>query len=63
MGLTVVLLSFGLVTLYSASSVLAMREGLPATYFLLRQLTAAAAGLLVLILCALMPYRWWQRWS
>ena len=63
MGLTVVLLSFGLVTLYSASSVLAMREGLPDTYFLLRQLTAAAAGLLVLILCALMPYRWWQRWS
>ena len=63
MGLTVVLLSFGLVALYSASSVLAMREGLPDTYFLLRQVTAAGAGLLVLILCALMPYRWWQRWS
>jgi cell division protein FtsW len=63
MGLTVVLLSFGLVALYSASSVLAMREGLPDTYFLLRQVTAAGAGLLVLISCALMPYRWWQRWS
>jgi len=63
MGLTVVLLSVGLVTLYSASSVLAMREGLPDTYFLLRQSTAAGAGLLVLILCALMPYHWWQRWS
>ena len=63
MGLTVVLLSFGLVILYSASSVLAMREGLPDTYFLLRQATAAGVGLLVLILCALMPYGWWQRWS
>ena len=63
MGLTVVLLSFGLVILYSASSVLAMREGLPDTYFLLRQATAAGVGLLALILCALTPYRWWQRWS
>ena len=63
MGLTVVLLSFGLVILYSASSVLAMREGLPDTYFLLRQATAAGVGLLALILCALTPYRWWQLWS
>jgi cell division protein FtsW len=63
MALTVVLLSFGLVTLYSASSVLATREGLPDTYFLLRQATAAGAGLMLLIPCALMPYRWWKWWS
>ncbi|MEE2899181.1 MAG: putative peptidoglycan glycosyltransferase FtsW [Gemmatimonadota bacterium] len=63
MALTVVLLSFGLVTLYSASSVLATREGLPDTYFLLRQATAAGAGLMLLISCALMRYRWWKWWS
>ncbi|MCH7530937.1 MAG: cell division protein FtsW [Gemmatimonadetes bacterium] len=63
MGLTVLLLSFGLVTLYSASSVLAMRQGLPDTYYLLRQATGAGAGLLVLTACALTPYRWWQRLS
>ena len=63
MGLTLVLLSIGLVTLYSASSVLAMRAGLPDTYFLLRQSTAAGVGLVVLIACALLPYHWWQRWS
>lgn len=63
MALTVVLLSFGLVTLYSASSVLATREGLPDTYFLLRQATAAGAGLMLLILCARMDYDCWKRWS
>ena len=31
-GLTVLLLSLGLVFMYSASSVLALREGLPDTY-------------------------------
>ena len=44
MGLTILLLSVGLVSLYSASSVLAMREGEPDTYFLVRQAAAAGGG-------------------
>lgn len=60
-ALTLLLLSFGLVTLYSASSVLALRQNLPDTYFLLRQATGAAAGLATLGVCAWMPYAWWQR--
>jgi cell division protein FtsW len=61
MGLTLLLLSFGLVFLYSASSVLALRESLPDTYFVLRQAAAAGIGVALLVLCALLPYWLWER--
>jgi cell division protein FtsW len=59
MGLTLLILSFGLVTLYSASSVLALRQGMPDTYYVLRQTVGAGFGLGVLFVCAWMPYRVW----
>ncbi|MDP2955787.1 MAG: putative peptidoglycan glycosyltransferase FtsW [Longimicrobiales bacterium] len=61
--LTLLLLAFGLVTLYSASSVLALRQDLPDTYFVLRQAGGAAVGLGLLAACALLPYRIWARWA
>jgi cell division protein FtsW len=60
MGLTVLILSFGLVTLYSASSVFAIRQSLPDTYFVLRQAGGAAFGLGLLVVCAYLPYRAWS---
>jgi cell division protein FtsW len=60
MGLTVLLLSFGLVSLYSASSVLALRQALPDTYYVLNQAAGAAAGLTALMMCAWLPYRVWE---
>lgn len=63
MGLTVLLLSLGLVTLYSASSVLAMGQGLPDTYYVLRQAVGAGVGMVALVACALIPYTLWERWS
>ncbi len=59
--LTLLLLSFGLVTLYSASSVLALRQHLPDTYYVLRQTAGAGFGLLVLGVCAWLPYHTWER--
>lgn len=61
MTLTLVLLSTGLVTLYSASSVLAQRQGLPDWYFVIRQAMGAAAGLVAMVVCARLPVRLWQR--
>ncbi len=61
MMLTLLLLSFGLVTLYSASSVLALRQNLPDTYYVLRQAGGAGFGLLVLGVCAWLPYSMWER--
>lgn len=61
MTLTLVLLSTGLVTLYSASSVLAQRQGLPDWYFVIRQAMGAAAGLVAMVVCAYLPTRLWQR--
>jgi cell division protein FtsW len=61
MVLTVLLLSFGLVSLYSASSVLALRQDLPDTYYFLRQAGGAGFGLAVLVLCSWLPYRLWER--
>ena len=57
MILTVVLLSLGLVTLYSASAFLAQRQTLPDYYYVLRQATGAAMGLSALGLCAWAPPR------
>lgn len=61
--LTLLLLAFGLVTLYSASSVLAVRQGLPDTYFVLRQSAGALSGLGLMAVCALIPYPLWARWA
>lgn len=61
--LTLLLVAFGLVTLYSASSVLAWRQDLPDTYFVLRQAGGAALGLVLLTACALVPYHLWSRWA
>jgi cell division protein FtsW len=59
MGLMLLILSFGLVTLYSASSVYALRQDLPDTYYVLRQAVGAGIGLVLLLVCAWMPYRFW----
>ena len=61
--LTLLILSFGLVTLYSASSVLAWRQDLPDTYFVFRQAGGAAVGLLLLAVCARVPYALWARFA
>ncbi len=58
--LTLLLLSAGLVTLYSASSVLALRQNLPDTYFVVRQAGGALMGLVALGICAAIPYRLWE---
>ena len=60
MGLTLLILSVGFVTLYSASAVHALRQDLPDTYFVLRQAVGAGAGLVLLVGCALTPYRVWS---
>jgi cell division protein FtsW len=57
---TLLLLSFGLVNLYSASAFLAQRQSLPDTFYVLRQAAGGAVGLVLLILCARLPYTWWR---
>ena len=61
--LTLLLLAFGLVTLYSASSVLALRQNLPDTYFAFRQASGAAVGLVLMAGVSMLPYRIWARWA
>ncbi len=61
MTLTLLLLSLGLVTLYSASAFLAQRQDLPDYYYVLRQTTAVAAGLAILGVCAWIPHDVWRR--
>ena len=61
MGLTMLILSIGLVALYSASSVYAIRQDLPDTFYVLRQASGGLIGLGLLLVCALLPYRLWGR--
>jgi len=63
MGLTLLILSLGFVSLYSASAVHALRQDQPDTFFVLRQAGGAGFGLLLLSVCALTPYRLWKTLS
>ncbi len=59
--ITLALLSFGLVMLYSASSVNAQMLGLADYHFVVRQALGGAAGLVVLAAVALVDYRHLRR--
>lgn len=61
MGLTLLVLSFGFVSLYSASAVHALRQSQPDTFYVVRQTVGAGLGLMLLLVCAVAPYRWWAR--
>ena len=62
-GLTLLVLAFGLVTLYSASSVFAINQGLSDTFYVTRQGVGALVGLAGLMFCAWMPYRYWAAFA
>ena len=55
------LLLAGLLTLHSGSSVMAERSGFPHYYFVLRQGTGIALGLVAMAVCAKLPTSWWKR--
>jgi cell division protein FtsW len=59
--LTVLLLSFGLITLYSASAIMAQSAGLADYHFVVRQAAGGAMGLVALVLAARLDYRWLRR--
>lgn len=58
--LTILLVGVGLVTVYSVSGFLAQREGLPDTYYVLRQTAGAAAGLVLMVAATRVPYHWFR---
>lgn len=60
MALTILLLGFGLVTLYSASAFLVQQGTRPDHFFVVRQASGAAVGLLAMVVCARIPHRFWQ---
>jgi cell division protein FtsW len=60
MAVTLLLLSFGLVTLYSASTFLAHQAGVVDYHFVLRQAQGGALGLVALVICARIPYGCWR---
>jgi cell division protein FtsW len=55
--ISVLLFSFGLVMVYSASSVMAQTSGLADYYFVVRQLIAGSLGLILMIAMSLVDYR------
>ncbi|MFC3040208.1 putative lipid II flippase FtsW [Virgibacillus xinjiangensis] len=57
----IVLAAFGLVMIYSASMVVAVVEGHDSTHYLVRQSIWFSIGLVAFVLCALFPYRYYQK--
>lgn len=62
-ALTVALLLFGLLTLHSASSVMAQRGDLPHYHYVARQGIGAVIGMGMMVLCARIPTRVWRRYA
>lgn len=59
--LTLVLLGFGLLSVYSASSFIAQSEGLPDSYYLVQQGTRVLVGLVALGIASYVDYRVYRR--
>ncbi len=62
-ALTAVALCFGLVEMYSASSFIARSEELPGHFYALKQLRAAAAGVLLAAVISRLDYRRFRLWA
>lgn len=59
---TVVILSTaGVLTVYSASTVVALHSGLPANYYAIRQFISAALGILIMSALSRVSYKLWFR--
>jgi cell division protein FtsW len=63
LAVTVFLLLVGLLTVYSATTFLAQKQGLPDHYYLRQQASKALVGLLVLYVLARVDYRKYARFS
>ncbi len=61
--LVLIMFSFGLVELYSASAFLARSEGLPGHYYALRQLIGVVPGVLIAAVLAVHDYRRLRLWA
>src|ERR1051325_7639530 len=57
------LLVFGLAVLYSASAIVAVNDGRPGWFYLVRQLSGAAVGLVAFMLAAKMDAEKWREWA
>ena len=60
---TAVLVLFGLLSVYSASSFAAQKAGLPDSYYLVNQLARAAVGAVVLFIASFIDYRVYRRFA
>ena len=58
-----VLLVFGLAVLYSASAIVAMNGGHSGTYYLVRQLTGVAVGVVAFAIAAKLDAERWREWA
>jgi cell division protein FtsW len=58
-----VLLAFGLAVLYSASALVAMNENHTSAFYLVRQLTGAAAGVVAFAIAAKIDAEKWRDWA
>lgn len=60
---TATVLAFGLAVLYSASALLAVREGHGSMYYLLRQLSGIGIGVILFAITAKMDAERWRKWA
>jgi cell division protein FtsW len=60
---TAVLLAFGLASLYSASAFEAVRDKLPSTYFLFKQITGVAVGAVIFAIAAKADAELWKKFA
>ena len=60
LGVTLSLVAFGLLSVYSASSYVAQVQGLEDSYYLFQQVSRAGVGLVILAVASVVNYRFYQ---
>lgn len=63
MLLTLLMFSFGVVQLYSASAFMAQSENLPGHFYAVRQLLGGAVGAVLVLLVSRLDYRRWEQYA
>jgi cell division protein FtsW len=56
-----ILTAVGVLTVYSASTVIALQSDLPASYYAIRQLIFAVIGIVLMIGVSFLPHKFWYR--
>ncbi len=63
LAIILILVCLGSIMVFSASYPVAIAEGRDSLFYVKRQIIVAAAGLVLMLIASVIPYRWYKKWG